>query len=348
SALNAFSPDNTIAYFENIGLRLKTERGGRIFPVSDKSSDVTAALCRRLNQLGVEVKLQEKVLNIKYDNERISKVITDKNTYEPDSVILATGGLSYPLTGSTGDGYRFAKQSGHTLITPRPALCPINLDGVFDVSGNTISLEKLPLPTGLSLLNVTASVKEKGKAKPIASEFGELLFTHTGLSGPTILTISSLINRKNIIDLQLSIDLKPALSHEMLDKRILRDFSSLSNKQFKNALDALLPKSLIPYIIKLSNIEPNAYVHSITKEQRAGLVNLFKSLNFSILSLGTQDAAIVTAGGIAVNEIQPSTMRSKLIENLYFAGEIIDVDGFTGGYNIQIALSTGRLAGKSV
>lgn len=347
SALNAFPPRTTMDFFENAGLPLKVERGGRVFPASDKSSDVTAALVKRLTRAGVTVKLKEKVQKLILKDNRVTEIVTDKGKYFPSAVIIATGGKSYSLTGSTGDGYIFAKETGHNIVEPKPALCPILLKGALDASGAEIASGVLPFPEGLSLKNITASVKERS-GKTLFSEFGELLFTDKGVSGPVILTLSSKINRKNPKDLLLSIDLKPALTHEELDARVRRDFLENVNRQFKNSLNALLPKSLIPYIVALSLINPESAVNIITRAERAALVGLLKDLTFPIASLGSIEESIVTAGGVSVKDIDPRTMRSKLVDNLYFAGEVIDVDGFTGGYNIQIALSTGYAAGKNI
>jgi hypothetical protein len=332
SAINKFSPSDLYNFFEGLGVKLKVERGGRVFPASDKSADILDALKKRLNALKVEIKLNESVVSFKKENNRITQVVTNKGQYAASYVILATGGASYPLTGSTGDGYIFAKQLGHTVIEPKPALTPIIFDMPFDPA----------YPQGLSLKNVTAKI---GKFE----EFGEMLFTDNGVSGPIVLTLSSKItntihdSRFTIHDFK--IDLKPALTEEQLDNRILKDFGENKNKQFKNALDALLPKSLIDYIVKLSKINPEKPVNTITKAERQGLVKLLKGLTFKIKRLGGFESAIITVGGVCVKEINPATMKSKLVENLYFAGELIDLDAFTGGFNLQIAFSTGHVAG---
>lgn len=344
SALYAFPPQSALSFFEEYGLQLKTERGNRVFPISDKSSDVTAAFIKAISDAGVSVRLKEKVLSLTAENGMITGVKTDKGVYTPDKVIIATGGLSYPLTGSTGDGYRMAASLGHTVVPPVPALTSIVLDTVFDVNEGPRPISTVPYPHGLSLKNVNVNVLGGGFFA--GEEFGEMLFTDDGVSGPVILTLSSKINRKDLSELRLTIDLKPALSEETLDDRVLRDFKAAENKQFKNALNELLPKSLIPFIIDLSCIPPEKPVNVITKTERKNFVKLLKNISFGIRSLGGMNEAIVTAGGISVAELDPRTMKSKLYNNLYFAGELIDVDGFTGGFNIQIALSTGYLAGQ--
>lgn len=331
SAIFSFAPEDTVDLVERFGTPTKVERGNRVFPLSDKASDVTRALVRNCESVGVEF-LYENVESIASDNGKLT-VKTAKGAILFDRVILACGGVSYPSTGSNGDGYKLAKALGHTIVKPTPALVPLFL--IDDVS----------MLEGLSLKNVTASITDGNKTY---SQFGEMLFTAKGVSGPIILSLSSLINRVDSVSkLCLSIDLKPALDFDKLDKRVLADFDKFKNKQFKNALDELLPKSLIPFVIARSEILPNKPVNSISKTERERLVSTIKSLSFRIKALGPIEAGIVTAGGISVSEINPKTMESKLVKGLYFAGEMIDVDAFTGGYNIQIALSTGYVAGKS-
>ncbi|MFI3229636.1 MAG: aminoacetone oxidase family FAD-binding enzyme, partial [Bacillota bacterium] len=317
------------------------------FPVSDKSSDVLDAFSRRLRALGVTVKLDETVLNCRAENGRIIEVTTNRATYKPDAVITATGGLSYPLTGSTGDGYKFASNLGHSVIKPCSALCPIILSGAYDAGDRFVSRNTLQFPQGLSLKNVSLKCAVSGKKKALYDELGEMLFMDNGISGPLVLSASSKINRQDVQTIKLSIDLKPALSLDMLDQRLLRDFKAANTKQFKNALNDLLPKSLISYIICLSNIDEYKPVNVISKEERMGLAKIIKSLTFKVESLGTIKESIITAGGVSTKEISPTTMQSKLVSNLYFAGEVIDVDALTGGFNLQVAFSTAYLAGKN-
>lgn len=333
-----FSNYDVINFFEEIGLPTKIERGNRVFPVSDKSSDVIAVLIKELKAQNVDVRYEQEVTNvITVDN--VFKGIKTKQgeTIYGDKVIIATGGLSYQLTGSTGDGYRFAKGMGHTVTKLYPSLVPINLEQV------SIAKELM----GLSLKNIRVTVKSG--TKEIYSDFGEMIFTHYGVSGPVILSSSSYIipHMKNK-DLTLLIDLKPALTFEQLDSRILRDFEEFSNKQYKNALDLLLPRKLIPVIISLSKINPEKKVNLITKEERTNLVNLLKGMEFTIASLRDYNEAVITRGGINVKEINPSTMESKLVSGVYYVGEVLDLDALTGGFNLQIAWSTAYLAGNAV
>ena len=330
SALNAFSPEDTAAFFESLGVPLKLERGGRLFPASDKSGDIIRALESFLKENGVLVTLNAEVKGLeKSENGFLLK--TGKGTAGFDRVIIACGGLSYPLTGSSGDGYALAGAVGHTIIEPRPALCPIK------------TLQNVGELEGLSLKNVRASVCRGGKE--LYAETGEMLFTADSLTGPIILTLSSVISRLDPSGLTVSIDLKPALSQETLDLRIQRDFKEYVNKNFSNALGKLLPKSLIPYIVRLSGIDGERKVNEITREQRNSLIRLLKGLTFGVERLANIDEAIITSGGVELREIDPKTMESKIVKGLYFAGEVIDADAFTGGFNIQIALSTGYAAG---
>ena len=335
-AINRLPPSALMAFIEAAGVPLKTERGNRVFPVSDKSSDIIRAFTDTLNKLKVKVHYNSKVTVLikTADGFKVEYLATnEKVAAEYDKVIIATGGISYPKTGSTGDGYRLAESLGHKILPLRPALVPLVLKD--DIS----SIE------GLSLKNAGFTVL-KGNVK-IYSDFGELIFTSNGVSGPVVLSASSLINKVDLSDVYISIDLKPALDIKQLDARIVRDFNELSNKQYKNALGGLLPKSLIPYIINLSGIDPNKEVHQITKEERAKLAALLKDLRFYVKRLGAVEEGVVTSGGADVGEINPRTMESKLIGGLYFAGEIIDADAFTGGFNLQIAFSTGYVAGVS-
>ncbi len=328
-ALFSFTPDDTVSLLETNGVKTKLERGNRVFPSSDKASDVTKALVRNAENFGVHFEY-ENITNIS-GNLYDFTVISEKNSYKFDKIILACGGVSYPSTGSNGDGFKLAKALGHTVTELRPALVPI----VFQDDVSALQ--------GLSLKNVKLSVVGNEKL----SHFGEMLFTANGVSGPIVLSLSSQINRMNVRGMKLSLDLKPALTEEQLDKRILSDFEKVKNKQFKNSLDELLPKSLIPYIIERSTIAPDKPINSITKHEREALVKCLKSLEFTVDKLGAIDCGIVTSGGVDVAEVNPKTMESKLVTGLYFAGEMLDVDALTGGYNIQIALSTGYAAGRS-
>ena len=333
SAINRFSPKDTMSFFEKHGCILKTERGGRVFPMSDHSSDVIKTFEKALEKTAVNVKYGCNVTDIKQTSDGF--LITSDNSYEfsSDCVIIACGGMSYPSTGSTGDGYYFAKKFGHTIIDPRPALVAILVKD--DVS----SLQ------GLSLKNVSLTAEFNNKV--ISNLFGEMLFTDKGISGPIVLSTSSIINTLPLNKIKLYIDLKPALDDNKLDERVLRDFAKYANKQYKNALDDLLPKSFIPEVIKRSKIDPNKKVNIITKAERLELVKTLKRFELTPINLEGFSRAIVTGGGVSTKEIDPSTMESKLIKRLFFAGEVIDVDAFTGGYNIQIAISSGYLAGTS-
>lgn len=347
SSLNQFDSFSTIDYFQSLGVKLKTERGNRVFPESDKSSDVINVLKKRIEQLNVTVKLNERITDFILKDNIIISVVTDKATYFADKFVLATGGMSYRATGSTGDGYDFAKKLGHKIIDPAPGLVGIQCAFAYDCFNRTIPLSRLPKLEGLSLKNVKAAIINQNN-KEICSDFGEMLFTNNGVSGPIILSLSSYINRLNLKELKLVIDLKPALSEEMLDTRILRDFEKTINKQFKNSLNELLPNSLIPFIINLVDINELKAVNLITREERTRVIKIIKNLSFSVYSLQELDKAIITSGGVDCREINPKTMQSKIIDNLFFSGEIIDVDALTGGFNIQIALSTGYAAGKNI
>lgn len=345
-ALRAFDNKQTMDYFESLGVRLKVERGGRVFPVSDKSSDVIDALYKELNALGVKTMLSTELYDVGIADGRVTNVVTSAGLLPCDALILAVGGVSYPKTGSDGSAYEIVRKIGHTIVNPVAGLSAIELEGVETPLG-IANVEKLPLPEGLSLKNVKLSAIGERSNKVLACEFGEMLFTHDGVSGPIVLSLSSAINRLNLSDVKLVLDLKPALDEQTLDKRVLSDFSEVGNKMFRNSLDALLPKSLIPYVVSASGIARDKPVNAVTKTERKVLVNLLKRMTFKIKGLAPIEEAIVTAGGVAVKEIDPKTMRSKLMENLYFAGEMIDVDALTGGYNIQIALSTGYVAGNN-
>ena len=332
SAYSAFTPADVKEYFEKLGVPLKTERGDRVFPQSDRAKDISGALITKLKRSGVNI-VQARALEILTEEDAVKGVKTDGGIYESDRVILATGGLSYPKTGSSGDGFKMAEKLGHTVTPCRPSLVALRLKG--DVP------KKLE---GLSLKNIKAVLKD-GKGKKLYDDFGEMLFTSNGVSGPVILSMSAHIKGRE--DLTLTVDLKPALDEKTLDKRILRDFEENINRDFSNSLGALLPSKLIPVIIELSGIPPFKKVHEITKKEREGLVSLLKGLTFDILGVCGYDEAVVTQGGISVKEINPKTMESKIVKGLYFAGEIIDVDAYTGGFNLQIAWSTAYLASKA-
>ncbi|MBQ3599752.1 MAG: NAD(P)/FAD-dependent oxidoreductase [Lachnospiraceae bacterium] len=340
SAFYGFNNYQVIDFFEEIGVKTKIERGDRVFPQSDKSSDVIIGLQNEMKRLGVKIYLFTKVTQIITKEGIISAVSIQKDKkeelIETDSVIVATGGISYPSTGSTGDGYNFAKKSGHTVTKLYPALVPFQIKESY--------VKELQ---GLSLKNVELTVFVNNKK--IYSELGEMLFTHFGISGPLVLSASSYL-KGDIRESQViaEIDLKPALTEEQLDARILRDFIEIQNKQFKNALDKLLPKKMIPIIIALAGIDPNKVIHSITKEERRRIVHTLKHMQLTVQGLRGYNEAIITKGGVSVKEINPATMESKLIKGLYFAGEVLDLDALTGGYNLQIAWSTAYLAGSSI
>lgn len=334
SALYSYTNEDTMNFFENVGIKLKVERGGRVFPMSDKSSDIIKGLSIGLKESNVQVKLNSKVTNIIYDANKIVGVeINNSTKLYGDYFIIATGGASYPLTGSRGEGQKFAKKLGHTIIELKPSLVPIELNEPW--------LKDL---MGLSLKNISLNILKNNKV--LYKNQGEMLFTNYGISGPLVLSGSRYV--KNEGSYEASIDLKPALNESELDKRIQKDFLKYQNKEFKNALDDLLPKKLIPLIINLSNIPLDKKVNVITKEERKKLLHILKDLRVKIKGLRPIEEAIVTAGGVNTLEIDPSTMKSKIISNLSFAGEVIDVDAFTGGYNVQIALSTGYIAGNSI
>lgn len=334
-AVYSFPPQKLMRFLEDGGMRLKTERGGRVFPLSDKASDVTKCLENYCKNAGVCFYFNEQVQEICVLQSTMSDVITDKARYACDACIVCTGGLSYPGTCSTGDGYGFAKRLGHTVVPVTAALCGINLKDT-----DTATLQGLPLK------NVSVSAKRGGKE--VGSFFGEMLFTHFGISGPCVLSLSSLINRLPMSEIEIFIDLKPALDAQTLDKRILRDFEKYKNKMLIHALDELLPKSLVPVVVARSGILPSTPVNSVTKAQRGHLLETIKRFTLRPSSLRGIQESIVTAGGVDVREIHPKTMESKLVKGLYFCGEVLDVDAFTGGYNLQIAFSTGYAAGNNV
>lgn len=334
SSLYTFTNEDTMKFFEDEGIKVKVERGGRVFPETDKSSDIIRGLSNGLSKANVKILLNHKVTSLVTENNLIKEVIVNDNEHiKGDYFILATGGASYPLTGSRGDGQRFSEKLGHKIIDLKPSLVPIETCDKW-----------VPELMGLSLKNVEATIFEGDKS--VYKNLGEMLFTHFGVSGPLILSASRYVKNSN--NYTLSIDLKPGLDDVELDKRIQKDFKKFINKDFKNCLDDLLPKKLIPVIINLSNILETKKVNEITKEERKRLVELIKNLKMKVKGLRNIAEAIVTAGGVDTKEIDPSTMKSKIIKNLSLAGEVIDVDAFTGGYNVQIALSTGYIAGTNI
>ncbi len=330
SAIYAFPPREVMAWFEARGCALKTERGNRVFPQSDKSASVIDALRAELRRLGVRV-LQERALDIVTQDGAVCGIETDGGFHKTERVILATGGCSYPQTGSTGDGYRMLEKLGHTIVPPVGSLVPLVEKG-YDCKQMQ----------GLALKNVALRlVNQKGKT--VFEEFGELLFTHFGLSGPVVLSASAHMNEKDAYTVLL--DLKPALDEQKLDLRLLRDFEKFQNRDFENALVELLPRSMIPVIVRRSGIPAEEKVHSITREQRRALLELMKRFPVEISCKAPVEEAIVTSGGVKVSEIEPGTMQSKRVHGLYAAGELLDVDAYTGGFNLQIAWATGRAAG---
>ncbi len=351
SAYNQYTNDDIIEFLAKQGLKVKEERGNRIFPVTDKSVDVLNCFIKRLKELKVEIRYNENVKsliideNIMNGEKNIIGVKTKESKYFADKVILATGGKSYPLTGSTGDGYKMLEEIGHHIETIRPSLVP------FEIYEKNIYSNL----QGLSLRNVEIKVKDNTKNKLIYTDMGEMIFTHYGVSGPIILSgsahlvrykaINEKFKNKNII---LEIDLKPALSEKKLDDRILRDFEENKNKQFRNSLDKLLPQKMIPVVIEQTNIDQYKKVNEITKDERHILIKVLKNFKVTLKNFRPIDEAIITSGGVKIKEINPTTMESKIVKNLYIAGEILDVDSYTGGFNLQIAYSTGYVAGKLI
>jgi len=334
-ALNALSIEDTIQFFNSKGLKTKVERGKRVFPVSDNSHDVWQVLLDFLKKNKVQIVCNSPVKSLAKKNSLIEKIITTKDEIVADKYIIATGGLSYPETGSSGDGFKWAKDLGHTIVEPKPTLVPIKCKETW-----------IKAVEGLSLRNVRITAYQNGRKQD--ERFGEALFTGDGMSGPIILDLSKKIGQLlSKGEVELRIDLKQALEFPQLDERIQRDFKKRSNGMFKNSLDDLLPQSLIPVFIRLSGIPPQKIVNSITKEERKILLHLFKELTVHAVAIAGFEKAVITSGGVSLKEIDPKTMRSKLIDNLYFAGEILDLDGPTGGYNLQVAWSTGHLAGEN-
>ena len=334
-SLNKLSPQDLIRFFESAGVKIKTERGNRVFPVSDRSTDIVDALYMKV-KAACEIRFSFRVSSVRKDGGVFTVASNDKGEIKAYNVIVATGGRSYPLTGSTGDGYAVARSFGHNVITPAPSLVPIDCADA-DVR----------LLARLTLKNVTLSLYKNGKSKPVYSELGEMLFTHTGISGPLALSASCHIDAP-CEDYAIYIDLKPGLSDSQLGERILRDFDKYKNKDFRNSLSDLLPSSLIPVVVARSGVDGAVKVNSVTREQREKLINIIKRFALTPRKLGSFDEAVVTRGGVDVKEIDPSSMQSKLVQGLYFAGEVIDCDAYTGGFNLQIAFSTGYNAGMSV
>lgn len=364
SSFQNYTNKDIINFLEKQGVQVKEERGNRIFPVSDKSKDVVNAFIRRMKELKIDIRTNSKVVKIETKNgavKGIRYVNEEKiDVFEnADKVILATGGKSYPNTGSTGDGYNLARNVGHTITKIKPSLVPITVadkksetEIILKQSSIIDSLSLCKKLQGLTLKNVSIKIKDVKNNKVIYEDFGEMIFTHFGVSGPTILSGSAhLLRYKNVEELlregniKLIIDLKPALSIEKLELRLIRDFEEQNNKLFRNSLDNLLPKKLIEPIVEISNISPNKRVNEITKEERKKLINILKGITLTLREFRNIDDAIITAGGIDIKEINPKTMESKKVEGLFFAGEIIDVDAYTGGFNLQIAYSTGYTAG---
>ena len=332
SVFSRFDGRDAMAFFEDLGVPLKTERGNRVFPVSDRAFDVSAALERRLKALGVSI-VRDRAVSLTLTDGAVRGVKGERRDYPSDAVILATGGVSYPATGSTGEGHRMAAEAGHTVTPLRGSLVPLRDFGV----GRRMQ--------GLSLRNVGLTVFENDKK--IYTDFGELLFTHFGVSGPLILSASAHMRHFEKKAYRIEIDLKPALDEQQLDKRLLSDFTKYANSDFCNALDDLLPQKLIPVMVEWSEIPPHEKVHDLTKEQRRGLLRLLKHFPVAIAGPCPVTDAIVTSGGVKVGEIDPKTMEPKVVKDLYFAGELIDVDAYTGGFNLQIAWATGRAAGEA-
>lgn len=336
SAFYTFSNDAVMDFFENQGMPYKIERGNRAFPVSDHASDVIRALEHAMKEQNVRIRLHTQVRELLIEDDKATGVLlTNGDKIMADSLILATGGLSYPTTGSTGDGHTMAKNSGHKIVTPRPALVPL-----------TTKEEYILRMQGLSLKNVSLKIKDEKRV--IYDAFGEMLFTHFGVSGPLVLSASSVLSRHFPREYQAYIDLKPALSEEVLNERLLREFSERPNQHIKAVFQQLLPAKMIPVMIELSQISMDKPVNAITKEERRRLVGLFKAFPFTIIGTRGFKEAIITQGGVSVKDIDPATMESKRIKDLYLVGELLDLDALTGGYNLQIAWSTGYLAGISI
>lgn len=337
SAFYSFTNEQAMDFFEELGVRLKVERGNRVFPQSDHSSDIINALKHELEQLGVEIHLCTEVKDVLVEHEKFTGIVLkNRKKVSGDACVVATGGISYASTGSTGDGYRFAEKTGHKVTELYPSLVPMEVKEWY--------AKELQ---GLSLRNIQGTILDGNKK--LYEEFGEMLFTHYGVSGPIIISASSVVGKKlQDKELTLKIDLKPALSREQLDQRVLRDFEENKNKQFKNAVDKLFPAKLKPIMIELSGISPEKKVNEISKEERLCFVDLIKNFKMTLTGLRSYNEAIITKGGVSVKDIDPGTMESKKISGLYYAGEVLDLDALTGGFNLQIAWSTGYLAGISI
>ncbi|MCI9145535.1 MAG: NAD(P)/FAD-dependent oxidoreductase [Eubacterium sp.] len=335
SAFSHFMPYDTMALFEELGVPLKVERGNRVFPQSDKAVDIVDALVRYCKDSGVKI-VQAEAKAFETENGEIKAVIlSDKSKIFCDRVVVATGGKSYPLTGSTGDGYILARSVGHNVTSIKPSLVPLVCSNNF-----------VPKLQGLSLKNISVTLFEN--EKEIFNDFGEMIFTHYGMSGPVILSASSHIGNIGKKDYKIEIDFKPALDLQTLDKRLQKDFSEFSNKDFINSLSKLLPKKLIPVIVLISGVSPNTKCNQITKEQRQALAHLLKHFTVNVSSFRPVEEAIITSGGVDVKELDPKTMKSKIVDNLYFIGEVIDVDAYTGGFNLQIAFSTAAVCAENM
>ncbi|MBR5615590.1 MAG: NAD(P)/FAD-dependent oxidoreductase [Clostridia bacterium] len=335
TALSRFSTADTKDFFESRGVPLKTERGKRVFPMSDRAADIVAALADACREAGVAI-VYERVKSLLIEDGALCGVITSDGEHRADAVIACTGGKSYPLTGSDGDGYKLAEQAGHTVTPLSPSLVPITAEGSL-----------CPSLQGLSLKNVRLSIVSTANGKTVFEDFGEMMFTHFGLTGPMVLSASAHLPDIAPGKYEAVIDLKPALDEKTLDARILSDFDKYKNKDFANALGDLLPQKLIPEIIRLSGIDPHVKVNAVTREQRRALVALFKGLRVKLRGFRPIEEAIVTRGGVSVREVNPKTMESKILPGLYFAGEVLDVDAYTGGFNLQIAFSTAVVAGEN-
>ena len=334
SAFSRWEGRDTMAFFEALGVPLKVERGKRVYPVSDRAFDVSGALEKELRRRGVRM-VRDRAEALVLRDGRVAGVKSDAASYPADAVIVATGGVSYPATGSTGDGYRLAKQVGHTIVPPRGSLVPLESD-----DPDCAAMQ------GLSLRNVTLTVRNQ-KNKVVFQELGELLFTHFGVSGPLVLSASAHMRDWEKDSYRLSIDLKPALDEKKLDDRLLRDFAERSNQDFDNVLGGLMPKSMIPVMVRRTGIPADMKANSITKQQRRRLLETLKGFDIVVTGARGVEEAIVTSGGVKVGEVDPTTMASKLVPNLYFAGEVLDVDAYTGGFNLQIAWATGKAAGEA-
>lgn len=330
----SFPSSRTMAFMEEHGLSLKVERGNRVFPVSNHASDVTKTLERACKEAGVTIRLNETVKKVIMENGRVTGVQTDKGVYPCDCAVVATGGVSYPATGSTGDGYRFAREAGHSVVPPVPSLVGIELK------------ENLSAAQGISLKNAVLTAVRNGKV--ISSRMGELLFTHFGISGPLVLSLSAEINRLPLKEFSLWLDFKPALDEKQLDARLLRDFDERKNEQIKNVMRGLLPSGIIPCVLLASAISPETRVNSLRKEERVRLEKALKQFPLTPVCLRGFEEAVVTSGGVEPKEVNPKTMESKKTAGLYFCGEVLDVDAYTGGFNLQIAFSTGFAAGNGI